>query len=74
MNETISKILKSKISFQNDTWSNLSKGISIEKMLSEIKHGVYKERIEKIIKEKVKKKQLVDFFNANKEVLNRKAN
>jgi len=39
-------ILKSKVSFQKDTWSSLSKEMTIEEVLFEISKGTYKKQID----------------------------
>lgn len=42
----VDKILSSNVSYQNDTWSNLSKQITIETALGNIKGDLYKKQVE----------------------------
>lgn len=48
MNNYVEKILASKVSYQKDTWANLSKQMTVEEVLSEIKSDTYKTKIEKL--------------------------
>jgi len=52
----VEKILSSNVSYQKDTWSNLSKQMTVETVLSNIKSGVYKTQV-KYCRELLKKGQ-----------------
>lgn len=48
MNDISNKILNSMVSFQKDTWSTISKEMTIKDVVEEIKGDIYRERIAKI--------------------------
>lgn len=50
MNKSSEKILKSKVSYQKDTWASLSKQMTIDEVLREIQSDIYSERVNKLRK------------------------
>ena len=48
MNNNSEKILKSEVSYQKDTWARLSKQMTIDEVLKEIKSDIYSERVAKL--------------------------
>lgn len=48
MNNSSEKILKSEVSYQKDTWTSLSKQMTIDEVLKEIKSEIYSERVGKL--------------------------
>ena len=64
---TLNEILKTKVSFQENTWSKITNELTIEEVLNQIKSNKYKVQIEEL-RNKLKENDY-DFYDSNKKKL-----